>query len=44
MHAMKEKEINVDLMFPPESGESEKNTYAKISPTSIHNLELEYLA
>lgn len=31
-------------MFPPESGETEKNAYAKLSPTSVHNLELEYLA
>ena len=41
---MKEKTINVDLMFPPESGETVKNAYAKISPVSVHNLELEYLA
>lgn len=41
---MKEREITVDLMFPPESGAKEKNGYALLSPTAVHNLELEYLA
>lgn len=41
---MKERAFTVDLMFPLESGETEKNAYAKLSPTSVHNLELEYLA
>lgn len=41
---MKEREVTVDLMFPPESGAEEKNAYAKLSPSSVHNLEIEYLA
>ena len=41
---MKEKTVNVDLMFPPGAGAAERNAFTQLSPTSVHDLELEYLA
>lgn len=41
---MKEKETSLNLMFPPEAEAENQNSFALLSPSSVHDLELEYLA